>query len=170
MDTILVLIPESTRDALPESWAPLSHLTPRQVVEEVMTEADEAASTPSTSPNNGQFVISAKDSTIPACFSSQSSCETATGNCTSHGSCVNKYPKSGEGKECFYCKCLKDKQGWYWAGSSCSKKDVSVPFWLFAGLTVTLIGVVSFSISLLYSIGDQPLPGVIGAGVSTSSK
>jgi 1,4-dihydroxy-2-naphthoate octaprenyltransferase len=52
----------------------------------------------------------------------------------------------------------------------CQKKDVSVPFWLLAGFTIGIIGVVTFAIGLLYSIGEEKLPGVIGAGVSRGSK
>jgi 1,4-dihydroxy-2-naphthoate octaprenyltransferase len=45
---------------------------------------------------------------------------------------------------------------------------VSVPFWLFFGFTVIMVGILSMSIGLLYSIGEEKLPGVIGAGVSRS--
>ena len=40
------------------------------------------------------------------------------------------------------------------------------PFWLLAGVTIFLISVVSMGVGLLYSIGTEELPSVIGAGVS----
>lgn len=46
--------------------------------------------------------------------------------------------------------------------------DVSVPFWLFAGFTLLMIGVLSLSIGLLFSVGEEKMPGVLGAGVSRS--
>lgn len=53
-----------------------------------------------------------------------------------------------------------------WGGPACQKKDVSIPFWLLAGFTVLLVGVVTWAIGLLYSVGSEELPSVIGAGVS----
>lgn len=50
----------------------------------------------------------------------------------------------------------------------CQKEDVSVQFWLIAGFTVTIVGAVTFAIGLLFSVGEEQLPGVIGAGVSRS--
>ncbi len=43
-----------------------------------------------------------------------------------------------------------------------------MPFWLIVGFTVTIIGAISFAIGLLFSVGEERLPGVIGAGVSKS--
>ena len=53
-----------------------------------------------------------------------------------------------------------------WGGPACQKKDVSTPFWLLAGITIFLVSVVSWGIGLLVSIGQEELPGVIGAGVA----
>lgn len=115
-----------------------------------------------------------KKKPIPACFTTQNACETATGNCTGHGACTNKYSSEGA-QACFACQCRKThenggKSTWFWGGSSCEKQDVSVPFWIFLGFTVFLIGAVGFSIGMLFEIGEEKLPGVIGAGVSRGSK
>jgi 1,4-dihydroxy-2-naphthoate octaprenyltransferase len=50
----------------------------------------------------------------------------------------------------------------------CQKEDISVQFWLIAGFTIMIVGVTAFAIGLLYSVGEETLPGVIGAGVSRS--
>jgi hypothetical protein len=39
---------------------------------------------------------------------------------------------------------------------------------MLAGFTITIVGAVSFAISMLFSVGEETLPGVIGAGVSRS--
>lgn len=39
-------------------------------------------------------------------------------------------------------------------------------FWLIAGFTVALVAAVSWGVGLLYSIGQEELPSVIGAGVA----
>ena len=54
----------------------------------------------------------------------------------------------------------------HWGGPACQKKDVSMPFFLLAGLTIGLIAVVAWGIGLLISIGQEDLPSVIGAGVA----
>lgn len=112
------------------------------------------------------------------CFSSQNSCETATGNCTGHGTCVDKYAVPGQesDKKCFTCSCLSTKKfpdkenskHVHWGGAYCQKIDVSSPFWLIATTTVVLIGLVGGCITMLFNIGEEKLPGVIGAGVSRS--
>lgn len=115
------------------------------------------------------------------CFTSQTSCETATGNCTGHGTCVDKYAVPGQktpegGKTCFVCSCLSTKKfpdkenskHVHWGGAYCQKIDVSSPFWLIATTTVVLVGLVTGCIAMLFSIGEEKLPGVIGAGVSRS--
>lgn len=53
-----------------------------------------------------------------------------------------------------------------WAGPACSKKDVSMPFWLLAGISIALVATVSWGVGLLFSIGQEELPSVIGAGVA----
>ena len=58
----------------------------------------------------------------------------------------------------------------YWGGPACQKKDVSVPFWLFVGSGVLLAFLISSGIGMLYSMGSEELPSVIGAGVSGPSR
>jgi hypothetical protein len=123
----------------------------------------------------------------PLCHSSLDACNNATNNCSGHGSC---YKKSGNAKDvgdapsaCFTCGCNPTnvtftyadgtKKGvtlQYWGGSACQKKDVSGPFWLITIFTVVIIGVVGWAIGLLFSIGEEKLPGVIGAGVSSKTR
>ncbi|KAF2435847.1 hypothetical protein EJ08DRAFT_645529 [Tothia fuscella] len=116
---------------------------------------------------------------IPTCFSSQSSCERSTNNCTGHGTCVRKWRgPSGEGKkanDCYGCACSipevrenKDgsKKTTRFGGGACHKKDVVMPLWLLGSTTVFLVLIVAWGIGLLYSMGSEELPSVIGAGVS----
>ncbi|KAI1353381.1 hypothetical protein F5Y01DRAFT_276920 [Xylaria sp. FL0043] len=113
---------------------------------------------------------------VPNCFASQNACETATSSCSGHGVCVDRWGKDATDNSCFFCHCGKtvepDRSGreqvFYWGGATCQKRDVSTPFWLFAGVTITLVATIAFSIGLLFSVGEEKLPGVIGAGVSRS--
>ncbi|KAF2218020.1 hypothetical protein CERZMDRAFT_119593 [Cercospora zeae-maydis SCOH1-5] len=115
---------------------------------------------------------------LPACFTSESACESATRNCTGHGKCGLKYhdadslgPGGQTGLDCWSCQCTKPKseagkKTTVWGGPACQKKDVSVEFWLIALFTVAIIGLVSFAIGTIWEMGSQELPSVIGAGVS----
>ena len=108
---------------------------------------------------------------LPVCHPTLQSCITATNNCSGHGTA---YRKSSGGIDCFACKCFKtvltDEDGRvktvYWGGPACQKKDISVPFFLLAGLTIGLVGVVTWGVGLMASIGQEELPSVIGAGVA----
>jgi hypothetical protein len=119
---------------------------------------------------------------IPTCFSSQSACERGTNNCTSHGECVLKWSSetTGDGgsvsrQDCFGCACTKPdvrtnqdgtKKTTKFGGAACHKKDIVFPFWLLAGVTIFIIFIVSWGVGLLYEMGNEELPSVIGAGVS----
>ncbi|KAI1119175.1 hypothetical protein F5Y14DRAFT_123829 [Nemania sp. NC0429] len=119
---------------------------------------------------------------VPSCFASQNACETATASCSGHGVCVDRWGKDATDRTCFFCHCGKtvEKGGgykggdeqrehvYYWGGATCQKRDVSTPFWLFAGVSITLVATIAFSIGLLFTVGEEKLPGVIGAGVSRS--
>jgi disulfide bond formation protein DsbB len=176
METTLVLLPESSRKSKLNSWSTKpTELRARQV-EEVMTEAEEAEPAPTTAAAKAPFFPGtiAKGS-IPACFHSRNSCTTATNECSGRGTCENKYAKSDgteKGNPCFRCHCkgTVSETGSYthWAGPACNKIDISTPFWLFAGFTIVIVGVVYLAIGLLFSVGEEQLPGVIGAGVSKS--
>jgi hypothetical protein len=116
---------------------------------------------------------------IPTCHTSLDSCIEATSNCSGHGSCFLKFTSKDEdaetGTSCYACGCeatiVKTDSGiqkTYWGGSACQKKDISVPFFLLFGFTILLVGMVSWAIGMLYSIGEEKLPSVIGAGVAPS--
>ena len=105
----------------------------------------------------------------------------ATNNCSSHGTCILKSrSRAGEDSskpvECWTCKCGRTvttqadgkEKVTYWSGPACQKKDVSVPFWLLAGISIMLVSFVSYGIGLLISVGDSELPSVLSAGVSSS--
>ncbi|KAI2782758.1 hypothetical protein F4815DRAFT_462510 [Daldinia loculata] len=116
---------------------------------------------------------------LPSCFTSHNACITATDSCSGHGQCVDRWGKvDGAKKACFFCHCMAtnetDARGntgvYHWGGSACHKRDVSTPFWLFAGVSIALVATVAFAIGLLFSVGEEKLPGVIGAGVSRTTK
>lgn len=177
METTIVLLGETTRSSTLNTWASGPATRRRQLAEEVMSEAAEAAAESdaddtATSPA-GPFVVSGvRDKDIPACFTSKDSCENATNSCSGHGGCEDRWNGKDESKGCFVCRCkgTKTESGsvTHWGGATCSKIDVSVPFWLFAGFTIGMLGIVSFALTMLYSVGSETLPGVIGAGVSKS--
>ncbi len=114
---------------------------------------------------------------IRVCHSSYDSCVTATNNCTGRGTCYRKYRSTdgdAAGSDCYACGCVATvrensdgtKKTTQWGGSACQKKDVSMPFLLIAGFTITMVATVSWGIGLLFSIGEETLPSVIGAGVA----
>ncbi|KAI0539778.1 hypothetical protein GGR58DRAFT_512149 [Xylaria digitata] len=120
--------------------------------------------------------LAGRPTVVPNCFASQNACETATSSCSGHGVCVDRWGKDNTDNSCFFCHCGKTvdedakgrKEVFYWGGAMCQKRDISTPFWLFAGVTITLVATIAFSIGLLFSVGEEKLPGVIGAGVSRS--
>jgi hypothetical protein len=114
---------------------------------------------------------------IPSRFTSQDACETTTANCTGHGECkiVARDVSGGHTNLYFGCVCnkpvvRKNKDGGtkttYFGGAACHKKSVVAPFWLLAGTSIFLLTVLSIGLGLLYSMGSEELPSVIGAGVS----
>ncbi|PHH67319.1 hypothetical protein CDD81_82 [Ophiocordyceps australis] len=169
METTFVLLPSTSRAS---SWSDQpSELRRRQAAERVMASPDKSAQ-PVAPASSGldKTLLMASGSRVASCFTSQEGCVTATGNCSGHGTCLNKYPK--EENSCFACHCLstRTKSGslTHWAGATCSKRDVSMAFWLFAGFTVALVSVLWMAIYMLFDVGQEKLPGVIGAGVSRS--
>jgi hypothetical protein len=112
---------------------------------------------------------------IKACYETEETCMAKTRNCSSHGTCLDKYAKadgSSSKVACFACHCQSTRNPsgslTTWAGPTCAKKDISVAFWLFAGFTLALVGILYLAISILFNVGEEKLPGVIGAGVSRS--
>ena len=177
METTIVVFPAST-NTKPKNWSDGPQELRRRQAEQVMTAwGDEPEeSEPTFSPVEGEMhIFYASSAQVPSCFKSEDSCVPGTGNCSGHGSCVNRYANSdgSDGKEtCYACHCLAtvNDQGslTHWAGKTCAKKDVSVPFWLFAGFTLLMLGILTLAIQMLFSVGEEKLPGVIGAGVSKS--
>ncbi|KAF2636367.1 hypothetical protein P280DRAFT_473208 [Massarina eburnea CBS 473.64] len=123
---------------------------------------------------------------LKRCYETKALCEKATNSCSGHGSCHSPTEKEeNKGQNipvCFACACekettYKDGKGMetstktiYWGGPACQKKDISVPFWLLTGTTVLLVFLITSGIGLLYSMGSEELPSVIGAGVSGPSR
>ena len=113
---------------------------------------------------------------LPICHSSLKESIAATNNCSRHGTPYKKYgePGSKEAQPCYACNCSttvrKNDDGsiktTHWGGPACQKKDVSVPFWLLAGFSIALVTALSWAIGLLFSIGQEDLPSVIGSGVA----
>ncbi|KAL8661606.1 MAG: hypothetical protein Q9202_005434 [Teloschistes flavicans] len=117
---------------------------------------------------------------LPVCQPKLDTLIEVTNNCSGHGTPYLKRRGSLPDDEdsipdCYACKCGKtvldrgEGKGVktvVWAGPACSKKDVSGPFWLLAGVSIALIATVSWGIGLMFSIGQEELPSVIGAGVA----
>ncbi|KAM0305377.1 hypothetical protein HYE67_008704 [Fusarium culmorum] len=142
----------------------------RRQAETVISSIEEVQEAPAAETSSVPEVP--KFSSVPAsmCFKSESECNKSTGNCSNHGKCKSRYGKGDE--SCFSCHCLStmSKAGsiTHWAGGACSKQDISVQFWLFAGFTISLLTILYLAIGMLFSVGEEKLPGVIGAGVSRS--
>jgi len=105
---------------------------------------------------------------IPRCYSSKNSCTNATNACSGRGECV----KSSSLTDCWACSCMGDdgKKTDKWAGAACQKEDISVPFNLFLVFGIVIILVSVWAVGLLYSIGDEPLPSVLSAGVAPAKR
>jgi len=154
--------------------------------EEVMSEVAAASSSaPSkskqlqTSNSTGNHTYKPLLPVPVSCYPSLDSCVADTQNCTGNGLCYKKYGTEGK-QACFACGCTARNEtfSWgekgsrrgsrltYYGGGACQKQDVSGPFWLIVTFTVVMVGLIGWAIGMLYSIGEEPLPGVIGAGVS----
>ncbi|KAL8766941.1 MAG: hypothetical protein Q9209_006422 [Squamulea sp. 1 TL-2023] len=109
---------------------------------------------------------------LPVCQPNLDKLVDVTNNCSGHGT---PYLKGKGEPDCYACRCSqtvlsrgegKGVKTIVWAGPACSKKDVSAPFWLLAGISIAIVATVSWGIGLLFSIGQEDLPSVIGAGVA----
>lgn len=195
MNVMVVLLPDSgTTKSLKASYGPYEMpsqvVIERREVEEPMTESPAASSAAFKSKqvmtSNTSQPFEPITGVPPVCHSSLDACMSRTNNCSGHGTCyMKKDSAKGEeaGPACYACGCEPQKERFlagdnkepafritYWGGAACQKKDVSGPFWLFATFTVVMIGLVSWAIGLLFSIGEEKLPGVIGAGVPSKSR
>lgn len=171
MQTTLLLIPAVNGHSGSKQKSSQQEELRRRQAERVLNHKAAHVEETSPAPNN---ILRAPSKAIPACFDSLDSCVTSTGNCSHQGQCLNKYASAAAGgSACFACHCLSTRTSeggavTHWAGPTCAKKDISVSFWLFAGFTLLMLGILSLSVTMLYSVGDEKLPGVIGAGVSKS--
>ncbi|TLD11874.1 hypothetical protein PspLS_11327 [Pyricularia sp. CBS 133598] len=194
MDVMILLVPESSRTAGVKEWtSATNNLNRRQASEAVITDHRANEHSAKATGHKKQPVPSSSSAStaalrkIPDCFASASACMNATDSCSGHGACHDRFsadnskPETSADKKalvCFQCVCAPtinndDKGGQsrtFWGGNTCAKQDVSTQFWLIAGSTVALVGMISLSIGMLFSVGEEKLPGVIGAGVSKSSK
>ena len=183
--TIIFMPPSEYRSTSSDDWWGGSDVSARRHVARQETPLSENSPRPSDSRkiSNAPASPFAKNgttpkTTIPSCYSSEKNCISATANCTGHGSCNKKFTErvsdDEEGAECWACACGVTeipqegggKQVTYWGGPACQKKDVSVPFFLLAGFTIAMVSAVTWGIGLLYSIGNEELPSVLGAGVA----
>lgn len=105
---------------------------------------------------------------IPQCFASMGSCQNTTNHCSGHGDCYEARTN------CFKCKCgttvvreTEDgKKTVQWGGGACEKKDVSVPFILFASFGIVMAALIAGVIGMMMSMGSEKLPSVLSAGVA----
>lgn len=110
------------------------------------------------------------------CYASIDACNNATNSCSGHGECYRKFgPVAGDsGPTCFACACKatydKATGTSYWGGAACQKRDISAQFWIILGFSLLLIGLVGWAIGMMFSIGNEKLPGVIGAGVAPKTR
>lgn len=102
-------------------------------------------------------VVSAK-----SCYSDESVCQSATSDCSGHGTCVEIQT------DCWQCACASsyDKKAGKttkWAGADCSKKDLSAAAHLLLWTSIVLVGTLVVGVKLLFSVGSESLPGVLEA-------
>ena len=119
---------------------------------------------------------------MSACFETVDVCNNSTSSCSGRGTCVQA---SKAGRTCFVCSCGVTKTGEgnmvktvTWAGQSCERKDISgyvssnslwscgsilcdSPFVLLSGTVIVIIILFVSSVSLLYSVGEHPLPSIL---------
>lgn len=98
-------------------------------------------------------------SPIPDLFPSKEQCEEVTNNCSGRGTCV----KTPNGHKCACESTTKDGYTYNWGGSDCSKRDISWQFNLIVWTTIGITLAALFGVGALFSIGSQPLPGVLNA-------
>lgn len=168
LEATLILLPESSR-ASPHKYWSSSPVAKRHAAEEVLGSAQRQQEQHAPQPVEARpsVIPLAAKVVIPQCFSSFNRCMETTSECSGHGVCENRYDENDE-HACFACVCLAtldDGSVTHWAGDRCQKVDVSGPFWLLTGITLALVVAVSMAVGMLFAVGEEKLPGVIGAGV-----
>ncbi|CAG8974272.1 hypothetical protein HYALB_00008968 [Hymenoscyphus albidus] len=194
MNTVLVLMPESARlsKSSPNPYGVYEQASKvplgRRHSEEIISGSapPHTVAKQASKPANSSAPL--LKGVQPVCHSTLESCQTLTNQCSGHGSCFKKY---GGKSPCFTCACATMNETYWFSGNpgnkkapankkayrlvnyggpACQKKDISGPFWLIAGFTIVIIGLVSWAIGMMFSIGEEKLPGVIGAGVSSKTR
>ncbi|MCJ1352406.1 MAG: hypothetical protein MMC33_002390 [Icmadophila ericetorum] len=159
-----------------------SSLVAREQPEEPLSISEDSSETlPTTNahPSQPQTLKASAfpKTTLPICHRDNETCISTTNSCSGHGECYLKFTShdvSNQNNSCWACRCnvtlLRwsngDIQKMYWGGSACQKEDVSTPFWLIVSFTIVAVSTISWGIGMLYSIGQEELPSVIGAGVA----
>jgi len=176
LDVVLVMIPDSCRNAKHQvkPYGSYDMLKRNRIMGRQLEEKPFSGSSSGPGSNGAKAAQIPRLGVIPLCHASEDACNVASNNCSGHGQCYLKYGTTGdEGRACFSCGCVptvtqneNGKRTIYWGGPACSKEDISAQFWLLAGFSVILVGLVSWAISMLFAVGQERLPGVIGAGVS----
>ncbi|KAF2754321.1 hypothetical protein EJ05DRAFT_504413 [Pseudovirgaria hyperparasitica] len=152
----------------------------KQELEMILSEATPIRSSATSKPTHSGTPSTNDTSPVrgilPSCFASEADCEAKTKGCSGHGQCRTKYKT--DKTECWTCACEAQvhtnldgsNKTTSFGGPACQKKDIVMPFWLFTGFTIAFLSILTWAIGLLYSMGEQELPGVINAGVSGPSK
>lgn len=177
-NSVLVLTPPTTADSV-DYHAPVHHKrgfyeeTPLTMLSYERVKVP--AATPGVARPNRKSSSSPSANTIFArCYKSEELCTSGTNSCSDHGKCVNS-------NGCWSCACKPtvkktDKDGevhiktTYWGGNACHKKDISVPFNIFFLFTIIMIAAIGAVIGMMFSMGNEPLPSVLSAGVAPSKK
>lgn len=181
MDVMVILMPKSSRNSLQQYG---TYDMPARPLKARSTQFEEPIEQSEALPLHGSNNFSpAKEKKKPVafstCYETNKTCQSSTNNCSGHGHCIAKYVNDTEGESCYTCGCIPSiidfmrdgknvTQITYWGGVACQKEDISSPFWLLAGISIVLVSIVSAGIGMLFSVGEEKLPSVIGAGVSGS--
>ncbi|KAI9834788.1 MAG: hypothetical protein M1819_002874 [Sarea resinae] len=175
--TTLILMPASSstisqkRSASPYGTYDLPTRRQQRQPEALLSSEAPAPPPPQSAPSSPLVSIQNNPAAAAgaACHTSLHACETSTNNCSSHGSCA----LSPSRRDCYTCLCTPSirtnddgtTKTTVWVGPACQRKDVSMPFLLLAGLSVALVGAVTWGVSLLMTMGAEELPSVLSAGV-----
>lgn len=180
--TTIILLPsqpEASRNKKKSSYGTYTthhNLRRRQIQPEqplITPIATKSSSTSTYSPPELLRASSLPNGILPICYSSKELCISHTNNCSGHGDVYPQHKKSDQKNPCWACKCTstrstngKSVKTTHWGGPACQKKDVSAPFFLLAGFSIAILTTVAWAIGLLFSVGQEDLPSVIGAGVA----
>lgn len=181
IESTVVFIPTAAEVSHAAYWSDASGELRRRQSEQIISTpaSDKDASTAD------KVKVAKAKANVVVCYDTKVACEEATDKCSAHGECVDRYhpakdddedeeglqSRAPSGPSCFICKCgqtraTKGGSLTSWGGATCAKQDISAPFWLLVSISVVLVFAVTMSIGLLFSVGEEKLPGVIGAGVS----